>query len=126
MLVATWVAVAHHCMMFNLCDRERICRVVTAWGAATAKLPSGRSRGLPDRVADASVWMTKRWSAEVAMSPQIAACLPARLHPVSRDFLDAFLAGDISAQHFRRFFHLPNSDYLEVGRCILQVMGLAT
>jgi hypothetical protein len=34
------------------------------------------------------------------MPPEIEACLPARLHPVSRMFLEAFLAGRITQQDF--------------------------
>lgn len=57
------------------------------------------------------------------MPPAIARCLPDQLHPVSRDFLDAWLAGDMSTAMFLRFFHLPNSDYLDVGRCILAAVA---
>jgi hypothetical protein len=51
-------------------------------------------------------------------------CLPEeRLHPVSRMFLDNWLAGDLSTGQFLRLFHLPNSDYLSVSECILKVVA---
>lgn len=53
------------------------------------------------------------------LDPRLAACLPGRLHPVSRMFLEAWLAGDIGTPTFRRFFHMPNSDYLEVSKCLV-------
>ena len=52
---------------------------------------------------------------------RLSACLPERLHPVSRMFLDAWLAGTIATPTFRRFFHMPNSDYLKVGECLVAV-----
>ena len=57
------------------------------------------------------------------MPPEIQACLPVRLHPVSRRFLDAFLAGRITKQDFLWAFHLPNSDYLPVAQCIVRTLG---
>jgi hypothetical protein len=54
------------------------------------------------------------------MPPEIEACLPVRLHPVSRMFLEAFLAGRITQQDFLWAFHLPNSDYLPVAECIVK------
>jgi hypothetical protein len=56
------------------------------------------------------------------MPPEIEACLPLRLHPVSRSFLDAFLAGRISQQDFLWAFHLPNSDYLPIAECIVKTL----
>jgi hypothetical protein len=55
----------------------------------------------------------------VKIDPRLAACLPKRLHPVSRMFLEAWLTGSISTPIFRRFFHLPNSDYLRVSDCLI-------
>jgi len=52
---------------------------------------------------------------------RLLACLPERLHPVSRMFLDAWLVGTIGTPTFRRFFHMPNSDYLEVSECLVAV-----
>lgn len=57
------------------------------------------------------------------MAPEIFACLPVRLHPVSRMILDAFLDGRITRQDFLWGFHLPNSDYLSVAQCILAALG---
>ena len=57
----------------------------------------------------------------VKIDPRLEACLPRRLHPVSRLFLEAWLAGKISTPIFRRFFHLPDSTYLAVGECLVAV-----
>ncbi|RDD63906.1 hypothetical protein [Ferruginivarius sediminum] len=57
------------------------------------------------------------------MTPDLTICLPDRLHPVSRMFLEAWLAGDMSTSSFLRWFHMPNSDYLEVGQCLLTVVA---
>ena len=53
------------------------------------------------------------------IDPRLQACLPKRLHPVSRMFLESWLAGRISTQIFRRYFHMPNSDYLPVSACLI-------
>ncbi|MEX0758800.1 MAG: hypothetical protein WD100_04400 [Tistlia sp.] len=50
------------------------------------------------------------------------ACLPERLHPVSRYFLDKWLDGTLTTPEFLRWFHMPNSDYLEAGRCLLNAI----
>jgi hypothetical protein len=50
----------------------------------------------------------------------LAACLPERLHPVSRQFLDLWLSGELSTSEFIRWFHMPNSDYLETTQCLLR------
>jgi hypothetical protein len=55
----------------------------------------------------------------VPMPHAVRACLPERIHPVSRQFLDAFLVGHISRAQFLRIFSLPNSDYLAVQDCII-------
>ncbi len=57
------------------------------------------------------------------MPPEIQACLPVRLHPVSRMFLDALLEGRMTIYDFRWAFHLPNSDYIQVGECILKALA---
>lgn len=59
------------------------------------------------------------------MPAEIAICLPDSLHPVSRMFLDSWLAGDMSTSSFLRWFHMPNSDYLEVAECLLTVVSSA-
>jgi hypothetical protein len=53
---------------------------------------------------------------------KIEACLPSRLHSFSRQVLDAYLAGRLSTGEFRRWFHMPNSDYLPVSDCIAQLV----
>ncbi len=50
------------------------------------------------------------------------ACLPDRLHPVSAKILAAFLDGRLTESDFRWGFHLPNSDYLSVGECVLTAL----
>jgi hypothetical protein len=52
----------------------------------------------------------------------IEACLPARLHTFSREVLDLYLAGAMPTSEFRRWFHMPNSDYLMLGDCIAQLV----
>ena len=49
-------------------------------------------------------------------------CLPERLHPVSRMFLELYIQGRITKQDFLWLFHLPNSDYLPVAACIVDIM----
>lgn len=56
----------------------------------------------------------------MALTERLRACLPERLHPVSRQFLELWLQGSIGTRTFRRFFHMPNSDYLPVGECLLR------
>ena len=51
----------------------------------------------------------------------IVVCLPDRLHPVSRIYLDNWLTGDLSTAEFLRWFHMPNSDYISVAKCILTI-----
>jgi hypothetical protein len=53
---------------------------------------------------------------------QIESCLPARLHPFSRQVLDYYLTGVFTTDEFRRWFHMPNSDYLMAGDCIAQLV----
>lgn len=60
------------------------------------------------------------------MPPQMIGCLPGGLHPMSRQFLDAWLSGRMSTDSFRRFFSLPNSDYLDVAQCLVNLMGIAS
>jgi hypothetical protein len=57
------------------------------------------------------------------MTPELLACLPARLHPVSRMILEGFLEGKLTQETFLWGFHLPNSDYLPVAQCILRALG---
>lgn len=48
---------------------------------------------------------------------------PARLHPASRIFLDAFLDGRMTAAEFQRFFSLPNSDYIPLAECLVRLLS---
>ena len=47
-------------------------------------------------------------------------CLPPRLHPFSRQVLEIYLMGRMPTSEFRRWFHMPNSDYLQFSDCIAQ------
>jgi hypothetical protein len=58
------------------------------------------------------------------MDPEILACLPDRIHPVSQLFLDQWLDGRMATAEFMRWFHMPNSDYLSVTECILAAVTL--
>lgn len=53
---------------------------------------------------------------------KIEACLPANLHGFSRNVLDYYLEGRMTTAEFRRWFHMPNSEYLMPGDCIAQIV----
>ena len=53
---------------------------------------------------------------------RIEACLPANLHPFSRQVLDLYLKGHMPTSEFRRWFHMPNSRYLPASDCIAQLV----
>lgn len=55
-------------------------------------------------------------------SKRVRACLPAHLHSFSRTVLDYYLQGHLPTSEFRRWFHMPNSDYLPVSDCIAQII----
>ena len=55
-------------------------------------------------------------------SKRVQACLPAHLHSFSRTILDYYLEGRMATSEFRRWFHMPNSDYLPVSDCVAQIM----
>jgi len=57
------------------------------------------------------------------MPQSVIDCLPERLHPVSRMFLETWLSGHMSTAEFLRWFHMPNSDYLSVAQCILAAVA---
>jgi hypothetical protein len=38
-------------------------------------------------------------------------------------FLETWLSGGMSTAEFLRWFHMPNSDYLPVARCILAIVA---
>jgi hypothetical protein len=48
---------------------------------------------------------------------------PARLHPVSQMFLDAYIGGKLTTAEFLRFFSLPNSDYVPLGQCFINLLA---
>lgn len=52
----------------------------------------------------------------------IEACLPPKLHTFSRQVLEIYLHGHMTTAEFRRWFHMPNSDYLMLGDCIAQMV----
>ena len=62
----------------------------------------------------------------VAIPEPVQAYLPDRLHPVSRQYLHAFLLGLVSRAQFLRGFSLPNSDYLSVEDCIVAAIDTLT
>lgn len=53
---------------------------------------------------------------------KIEACLPPNLHSFSRAVLDYYLEGRLTTAEFRRWFHMPNSEYLMPGDCIAQIV----
>ena len=55
----------------------------------------------------------------MSFSAEVLACLPERLHPVSRAFLEYWLTGIMPTREFLRWFHMPNSDYLPVAQCLV-------
>lgn len=59
------------------------------------------------------------------MTPELAQAIcgfPERLHPVSQMFFDRFVDGLMTTAEFMRYFSLPNSDYIQLGQCFMQVM----
>jgi hypothetical protein len=52
----------------------------------------------------------------------INACLPGKLHSFSRSVLDLYLSGHLPTSEFRRWFHMPNSDYLPASDCIARIV----
>lgn len=57
------------------------------------------------------------------MPTKILLCLPERLHPLSQQFLEAWLSGEMPTAEFLRWFHMPNSDYLPVAQCLLKAVA---
>ena len=53
---------------------------------------------------------------------RVKACLPSQLHPFSQLVLDNYLDNRMPTSEFRRWFHMPNSDYLPVSDCIAQLV----
>ncbi len=65
----------------------------------------------------------RRNRSDPLFSDSVTHCLPERLHPVSRIFLDYYLRGEMTTAEFLRWFHMPNSDYLDVARCVVRVVA---
>jgi len=89
-------------------------RPPTGRGAAGVFPAQSRDR-VPDAGADQQGGETIR--------QDILICLPERLHPVSQMFLENWLAGDMTTAEFLRWFHMPNSAYLPVAKCVLAVVA---
>lgn len=91
----------------------------------------GRGDGVPRDPAEAGRWFARAAEALAeaaangggAGSPAVEACLPERLHPMSRLFLDRWFTGAMPTMQFLRWFHMPNSNYLLVARCLLSVVA---
>ena len=58
-------------------------------------------------------------------SPKPEACLPPRLHWFSRQVYDLYRSGEMNTAEFRRWFHMPNSDYLAYTECIVEAVAAA-
>ena len=57
---------------------------------------------------------------------RVNACLPqAPLHRFSQEVLNLYVAGRMPTSEFRRWFHMPNTDYLHASDCVAQVMDPA-
>ncbi len=53
---------------------------------------------------------------------QVHLCeLPDRMHPVSAYFLHQYTVGKMDEALFLRFFSLPNSDYIPLARCLVDM-----
>ncbi len=53
----------------------------------------------------------------------VSACeLPERLHPLSANTLEAFLANNMAVEEFARFFSLADSGYIALTNCILAAL----
>ena len=48
--------------------------------------------------------------------------IPDRLHPVSEGVLMQAITRKITEKEFRRFYHLPNSQYLKDVDCLVKVL----
>ncbi len=47
---------------------------------------------------------------------------PLRLHPVSELIMNYFNEGRMSVAEFLRYFSLPNSDYIEIAACYINMV----
>ncbi len=50
---------------------------------------------------------------------QLSSCMLEGLHWFSLKMLDYYVTGQISTGEFLRWFHMPNSSYIEIGQCIV-------
>ena len=48
---------------------------------------------------------------------------PERLHPVSAQILEQYVAGRMPEAEFLRSFSLPNSDYISLSQCIVAMLN---
>jgi len=91
----------------------------------------GGGDGVPRDPTEAARWFARaaetlseaEASGHGAGSPPVEACLPERLHPISQLFLDRWFGGAMPTMQFLRWFHMPNSTYLLVARCLLSVVA---
>lgn len=56
-----------------------------------------------------------------ADAPGDGCVFPRRMNQASRIFLDNYLEGEMSMAEFRRQFSLPNSEYLDLGKCVVDL-----
>ncbi len=54
--------------------------------------------------------------------PMILCQFPDRLHPVSENILGHWLSGVLTTPEFLRFFSLPDSDYIPLARCLVDLL----
>ena len=92
----------------------------TARAARFARDSRGENGGVAFIACEAGTCADSQQAPVVVAIPEpVRACLPEDIHPVSRQYLDAFLLGHISRAQFMRGFPLPNSDYIAVEDCII-------
>jgi hypothetical protein len=99
---------------------ENICLSTTARATRFADDSSGGSSGVAFIACQSDACADHQQAPVVVAIPDpVQACFPEHLHPISRQYLDAFFLGHISRAQFLRGFPLPNSDYLPVEDCII-------
>ena len=87
--------------------------------APSGDFPAARDAGAHERGSGAAA----RHQGVGSIRQDILICLPERLHPVSQMFLENWLAGEMTTAEFLRWFHMPNSAYLPVAKCVLAVVA---
>ncbi|WP_193369180.1 hypothetical protein [Pelagibius marinus] len=93
-------------------DRIQLSAEHSASGDGPSKISRRSAAAKPDQHAGAK-----------AIRQDILVCLPEHLHPVSQMFLENWLAGEMTTAEFLRWFHMPNSAYLPVAKCVLAVVA---